>query len=269
MRVLLLECSPADKDRLTTELWERGTLGIQETGLPGGLCQLAAFFDEPFEEPAFDEWNPRWEGVEETDWVSLARESWDPVLVGERLYLTPDWRLEPTPPGRVRLEVHPGLASGTGYHPTTQLCLEALERNMRFGDVILDVGTGSGILAQAAALLGAAAPIACDIEPDCAVIAQRNLTRTGIEAGVFAGSPRALKPAVADLVAANLNAETLLSLGGDLVQVVKPGGRLVLGGITARQAPKVTRLFESFGFRSEATYERDNWVCLVLQQPSG
>ncbi len=100
---------------------------------------------------------------EDRDWVEAAREMLQPMEVGERFFLVPEWRDDPAPAGRFRMVVNPGMAFGTGVHETTRLCLEALERYVRPGMDVLDVGTGSGILARAAGLLGARRVYACDI----------------------------------------------------------------------------------------------------------
>ena len=117
--------------------------------------------------------------------------------VGERFFLVPEWRDDPAPPGRFRIAVNPGMAFGTGVHETTQLCIEALERVVRPGIAVLDVGTGSGILAQAARLLGAAKVYACDIDPVAVAIAGNG----------FIGSVNAVASAKVDVVVANISPE--------------------------------------------------------------
>src|SRR5204863_7377462 len=102
----------------------------------------------------------------ETDWVQATQDAWPPLFVGEKFFVVAPWRTEPTPPGRLRLEINPGIQCGTGQHPCTQLCLQAMERVLRPGDRVLDVGSGSGILSIAAALLGAAMVVACDLDPE-------------------------------------------------------------------------------------------------------
>src|SRR5436309_2521261 len=138
------ECTPEDKDLLIAELWERGCRGITE--LPDS--SLRAFFDEIPDSFRDADWEP----VEEQDWIAYARTMLEPMLVGERFFLVPEWRDDPAPPGRFRIVVNPGMAFGTGFHETTQLCIEALERRVQPGMSVLDVGTGSGILAEAARL---------------------------------------------------------------------------------------------------------------------
>ena len=135
---------PAEQDVLAAELWEAGTLGVVE-----GAGFLDAFFDDfetaarfgtPMEAPP-------------TDWVKATQDAWPPLLVGEKFFVVAPWRTEPTPAGRFRLEINPGAQCGTGQHPCTQLCLQAMERMIRPGDRALDVGSGSGILTLAAKML--------------------------------------------------------------------------------------------------------------------
>ena len=125
--VLRLSGPAADLELLIARLWELGTTGIIEDPCPGDEFQLRAFFPQRFEAGEFAAWQPAWEEAEDKNWVRIIMDSWDPIEVGERFFVAPDWRDDPTPPGRIRLVVRPGVALGTGYHPTTQMCLEAME----------------------------------------------------------------------------------------------------------------------------------------------
>ena len=146
---------------LLADLYEAGTAGVIEHD-----GQLEAFFEDAEVAARFGE--PRL--TAETDWVQHIYDAWPPLLVGEKFFVVAPWRTEPTPPGRFRLEINPGQQCGTGRHPCTRLCLEAMERVVRPGDSVLDVGTGSGILSIAAKLLGAGRVAACDIDPDAAKV---------------------------------------------------------------------------------------------------
>src|ERR1019366_8412729 len=127
------------------------------------------------------------------DWVQWARDLLQPMEVGARFFLVPQWRDDPTPAGRFRIVVNPGLAFGTGVHETKRLWLEALEEVVKPGARVLDVGTGSGILARAAALLGAGKVYACDTDPVAVEIAGSG----------FVGSVDAVAPASVDVVVGN------------------------------------------------------------------
>src|ERR1700691_3381836 len=141
-----IACPPEQNDMLVAELWEEGSAGIVE--LEGG--GLRAFFEDDADRAALAK---RFHAVsarreKQRDWVAMSRATWEPLPVGERFFLVPEWRSDAAPAGRFRIAVNPGMAFGTGMHETTQLCLEALEAYVRPGARVLDVGTGSGILAD-------------------------------------------------------------------------------------------------------------------------
>jgi ribosomal protein L11 methylase PrmA len=190
---------PNDDELLTLRLWEAGTLGITE-----GDGFIDAFFEDA--ETASKFGVP--EAVINVDWVARTQEGFPPLLVGEKFFLAPPWRTEPTPPGRLRLVINPGGQCGTGYHRCTQLCLEAMERIIRPGDSVLDVGSGSGILSIAAKLLGAGRVVACDIDPE----ALRPVP-------FFVGSVDAVRSNTFDLVVANINEDVVGSMRADFERV--------------------------------------------------
>jgi ribosomal protein L11 methyltransferase len=155
--------------------------------------------------------------------------------------------------------VHPGLASGTGYSTPTQLCLQAIERADLSG-LVLDVGTGSGILARAARLLGAETVVGCDIDFDALAEARQHID-------VFAGSVRSLRSECAGLIIANLNYWGLATLASDIARAATPGGRLIAGGFHTRRRAAVEALLARFGFRTIEAFEREDWVCLYGARP--
>jgi ribosomal protein L11 methyltransferase len=178
------------------DLYEAGTLGIIEhDGWVEAFFETyetAANFGDPHEAP-------------DVDWVQQTHDAWPPLLVGEKFFLVPPWCSEPTPPGRFRLEMNPGMQCGTGQHPCTQKCLEAMERIVKPGDFVLDVGSGSGILSIAARLLGAGRVIACDIDPEAYVD--------------FIGSVDAVRSNSFDVVVANINEEVISAMRPDFERV--------------------------------------------------
>lgn len=263
MYSLYLECAEPDAEILSAELWARGAAGIQEEPLPGARCLLRAFFDEPgglLEH--FAAFGPRLELEPETDWEAVCRQAWQPMAVGRRLYLAPEWDTSATPAGRIRLIIHPGQALGSGAHPATQLCLEAMERYLCGGDSMLDVGTGSGLLAAAAALLGARRVVGCDIDFDALRSARANLESGSLAALLFAGSVRAVRAGAFDAVAANINAATHESLAAEYARI-RPR-TLILSGIAGPQVSWVLGTLLPRGFALQAALEREEWRCLVL-----
>lgn len=188
-----------DDELLTLRLWEAGTLGITE-----GDGYVDAFFEDADVASQFGV--P--EAVMDIDWVARTKEAFPPLLVGERFFVAAPWRTEPTPPGRMRLVVNPGTQCGTGYHRCTQLCLEAMEKLIRPGDSVLDVGSGSGILSLAARLLGAGRVVSCDVDPDAIG-----------PACFFIGSVDAVRSGSFDIVVANINEDVMGSMRPDFERV--------------------------------------------------
>ncbi len=188
-----------DDDLLIGRLWEAGTLGVTE-----GDGFVDAFFDDANIASQFGV--P--EAVVDVDWVARTHEAFPPLLVGEKFFIAAPWRTEPTPPGRIRLVINPGAQCGTGYHRCTQLCLEAMEKLVRPGDSVLDVGSGSGILSHAARLLGAGCVVSCDIDPDAA----------GPEC-FFVGSVDAVRSDAFDVVVANINEDVVGLMRADFERV--------------------------------------------------
>jgi ribosomal protein L11 methyltransferase len=246
---IFLRCAPDEEDWLTAELWEQKTSGVADE--PGGL---RAFFEDEAGTgemlQRFARFRPELRIEAETDWAQVARDAWPPMLVGERFFLVPPWRDDPAPAGRLRLEIDPGMACGTGRHPATQLCIEAMERYVRPGSTVVDVGTGSGILSAAAQLLGAERVIACDIDADAVEIA-----RCRVGAAFFVGTVDAVASETADVIIANINSETIERLRPDFERVRKQEGVLILSGFPEWDAVE--------GFTVAEMLRRDEWVCLV------
>jgi len=224
---LEIECDADDRDLLIAELWEQRSAGIVELD----ARHVRAFFDDSAERDALFELFPgaTYRVEEQRDWVQSARDLLQPMEVGSRFFLAPEWRDDPAPPGRFRIAVNPGMAFGTGVHETTQLCMEAMEEFLKPGKSVLDVGTGSGILARAARLLGAGKVYACDTDPVAVEIAGDG----------FVGSVDAVAAGSCDMVVANISPEAIIELAPDLVRVLAPGGTLLASGFELQEVEQV------------------------------
>jgi ribosomal protein L11 methyltransferase len=254
-----IECGPEQNDMLIAELWAEGSAGIVELESGG----LRAFFEDDADRGALAGrfHAVSWRREEQRDWVALSRANWEPLEVGDRFFLVPEWRDDPTPDGRFRIVVNPGMAFGTGMHETTQLCLEALETYVRPGVRVLDVGTGSGILAQAAALLGAGAVWACDIDPDAVEIARGNAGPN-----LFIGSVDAVRAGAAGLIAANISPETIARLAPELLRCLDAGGAALVSGFEGHETAAVAEEFERRGGVVCEARAKGNWALLVARK---
>jgi len=253
-----IECPSEENDMLVAELWSEGSAGIVE--LEGG--RLRAFFEDEADRGALvgRYHAASWREEEQLDWVAMSRANWEPLLVGERFFLVPEWLNDASPEGRFRVVVNPGMAFGTGRHETTQLCLEALEKYVRAGLRVLDVGTGAGILAQAAALLGAGPVWACDVDQEAVEIARGNAGHN-----LFIGSVDAVCPQAAGLVVANISPEAIARLAPDLMRCLSPGGVALVSGFERHEAQAVQAELERWGGAlCEARYKA-SWALLAVR----
>jgi ribosomal protein L11 methyltransferase len=271
---------------LSDALLEAGALSVTCEDAHAGTTAEVARFDEPGEIAAWPRFRltalcpsdddakrmlwqactacgfaiPAYEvcGVADEDWVAKSREQFAPIRVSGRLWVVPTWH-EPPDPGALNLVLDPGLAFGTGSHPTTRLCLQWLEQNLAGGETVLDYGCGSGILAIAALRLGAGRAVGVDIDAEAVIAASANARRNGVTCEfIDSQAPLALD---ADLVVANILANPLKVLAPLLVSHCVQGGHLALSGILAPQAGEIESCYApwiDFGQRLEA----EGWVCL-------
>ncbi|MDH0344509.1 50S ribosomal protein L11 methyltransferase [Chromobacterium haemolyticum] len=199
------------------------------------------------------------ERVEEQDWVRLTQSQFDPIRISDRLWITPTWH-EPPAPNAVNLQLDPGLAFGTGSHPTTRLCLQWLDTHLQGGESVLDYGCGSGILAIAALKLGAVSALGVDIDPQAVRASQDNAEQNQVKADFRL--PDQNPEAVYDVVLANILANPLRMLGQLLASHVKTGGRIVLSGILAEQAEELSAIYEQW-FQMDAPVFDEGWTRLT------
>ncbi|ONO48708.1 50S ribosomal protein L11 methyltransferase [Burkholderia cenocepacia] len=197
--------------------------------------------------------------VEEQDWVRLTQSQFEPIPIGERIWVVPSWHDAPDPDALV-LELDPGLAFGTGSHPTTRLCMEWLEQSVKPGQSVLDYGCGSGILAILAKKCGANPVVGIDIDPQAVESARQNSERNRAE--VTYGLPDACPDGEFDIVVTNILSNPLKLMASMLASKVKPGGRIALSGVLARQADEVAAVYARYVDIS-VWREHEGWVCLA------
>ncbi len=203
------------------------------------------------------------EAVAEQDWVRLTQSQFEPIPISARLWIVPSWHVAAdfvTTPEAVVLELDPGLAFGTGSHPTTRLCLKWLEGNLRPGETVLDYGCGSGILAIAAKKLGAGRVVGTDVDAQAITASRDNAERNQVEAAFCL--PQALPDGEFDVLIANILTNPLKALMPLLAGRTRSGGRIALSGILAEQADELMALYNArFDMRTWAV--EDGWVCLA------
>lgn len=199
--------------------------------------------------------------VDDADWVRLTQAQFPPTRIGNGLWIVPSWH-KPPDPGAVNIRLDPGIAFGTGTHPTTRLCLAWLLQRMPRGARVLDYGCGSGVLAIAAAKLGAREVIGTDIDGQALVAARANSRRNAVDARYTA--PEQLPPGPFDVVLANILANPLRLLAPALLARVAPGGWLVLSGVLDRQAEELIGAYAQVdrAVPLDVWATEDGWSCL-------
>ncbi len=215
------------------------------------------------------------EPLAEEDWATAWQHYYHPLRIGRRLVIKPRWEAWPPEDGSLTahcddivIELDPQMAFGTGTHPCTQLCLEATETLVATGDIVADVGCGSGILSIAAARLGAKQVVAVDNDPVAAEIAAQNVKHNGVGGQVRVVIAEGLSgiPEDFNLIVANINPATISSLARELASHLLPGGHLVASGIVVEQADDQTAALTRAGLVDIHTETRQDWICLIGRQ---
>lgn len=246
--------------RGTTPLWQQTSLvGLYDAEFNTALVTdaVSSFFSTQNIEPC----KAKIEILEDKDWEREWMENFHPIACGENLWVCPSWR-EPVDKNAVNLLLDPGLAFGTGTHPTTFLCLKWLDSQNMKGKTVVDFGCGSGILGIAALLLGADYFHGCDNDPQAVTATAENAKRNNINSDQYLVElPEDYQNPLVDVVMANILAGPLISLAEQLCQQIKPGGDLVLSGILEHQAQEVIAAYEPF-IEFSPIVSQDEWVRL-------
>ncbi|WP_434779462.1 50S ribosomal protein L11 methyltransferase [Neisseria sp. Ec49-e6-T10] len=201
------------------------------------------------------------ETIEDQDWVRLTQSQFEPIEISERLRITPTWHEAPNDPNIINLALDPGLAFGTGSHPTTRLCLLWLDQHLKAGQSVLDYGCGSGILAIAAAKIGASKVVGVDIDKQAIIASKDNALKNHIDHATFL-LPDKVTDELFDVVLANILANPLRVLGQMLATKTKSGGQIVLSGILQDQAEELMSIYEQW-FHMAPPVFLDGWSCLT------
>lgn len=240
------------------------------------LAELNRLLAEKKEQDAENAW-----GRLTTDTAVTRQEDWEwgwkqyfkPFPVGETFLIKPSWEEVDDPQGRRILEIDPASSFGTGSHDTTQLCMAALERTIKGGERLLDMGTGSGILAIAAGMLGAKPETVVDIDPHCLTCAQENAERNGVTLGKALCGDALRDPALAeeiggdyDVICANIVADIIIGMAPMFAEKLVPGGTLITSGIIAPRADEVGEALEKAGFTLLDRAESSDWAAFTARR---
>ena len=205
--------------------------------------------------------------VTQDEWENSWKDFFDVLRVGSRIVVCPTWREHSPLAGDVIVRLDPGMAFGTGHHPTTRMCLEAIERILTPGDAVLDLGCGSGILTIAAAKLGAGKVVGLEIDPKAVGVGQANADLNGVShmVDIVHGTLPSPKAPVGsfDLVAANISARVIEDLSAHIVRSLAPGGTLLASGIIDKHVPNVVASLESCGAAINEQFVDGDWVALI------
>ena len=205
--------------------------------------------------------------IREEDWAENWKQYFKPFRVSEHLVVKPTWESWDSQPGDLIIELDPGMAFGTGTHETTALCIELIEKYYA-GGKLLDVGTGSGILAIAAALLGATDVTAVDIDPDAVRVAKENVEKNGLSGRISVREGDLLQglSEVFDFAAANILAPVICMLAGPLTRHLRPGGLFVCSGIIEEAAPEVEKALLAAGYQILDSRTKGDWHAFAARR---
>lgn len=267
--------------------------------IPEGQAIIKGYFPEDtVMEQLIDELKPRIEGlrefeidpgdvqysyveVDDEDWATAWKDYFHPIRITDKITIKPTWEQYEPEADELIIELDPGMAFGTGTHPTTSLCLKTLEAVIQGGEEVIDVGTGSGVLAIGAVKLGAKSVLALDLDPVAVSSATENVSLNGLSEQVdihlsdllgvlrqdgAESSALKVKPPV-DLVVANILAEIILLFTDDVYEALKPGGLYIASGIWKNKEDVVEQGLLAAGFEVQEKFRDEDWLAFVARKP--
>ena len=258
MYSLQLHCSPEESEPISAELWDWRAIAISESEEEKHITLIAGFESDASRDVLMEryaEFQPVWK-ESMIDWEEETKRSWPPRYVGARLVVTAPWH-ELKDHERIQIVLNPGMASGTGEHPCTRLALEALEINLRPEMSVVDVGTGSGILAIAAMQLGARSVTGIEPEIESIRVAKENAARNPRVPFLVAGHIEAIRSSFADITVANISGSVLLSIWDDLLRITRREGKLILTGFEDAEAGRFLSLLPN-----ATVAHLEGWACV-------
>lgn len=238
----------------TEQIWQQSKV----IALFGESDDAASIIETAAQECGLNDLKYTGEILEDQDWVRLTQAQFDPIQISDRLWITPSWHEAPDG-NAVNLQLDPGLAFGTGSHPTTRLCLKWLDTQLKGGESVLDYGCGSGILAIAALKLGAGSAIGVDIDEQAIRASKDNAAQNKVDAQFYL--PDGLPQGQFDVVVANILANPLRMLGEMLAARTKQGGRIVLSGLLDEQVEELSGIYNQW-FDIEPAEIEEGWARL-------
>ncbi len=258
----MTDLKPGDPEWVTVSGWlaETDDLEQRRLRLEAGLDEIRALGLGTVDPARF-----RW--VQEEDWAHAWKAYFRPMRVGDALVVVPAWEDYTPGPGEVPVYVDPGMAFGTGTHATTALCLRWMERLVQPGSRVIDVGTGSGILAVAAKRLGAGEVLAIDVDPVAVEAAEENARQNQVAIDVRRATLDQVPEGEADLIVANIIASVVIDILPDVVERLKPGGRFLASGIILEKKDAVAEAMTQAWLLPVGVREQDGWVAILAMKP--
>jgi len=278
--LLTLDVARDVEETASTLLFDLGSTGIVTLKESGDTVTLGAYFGAPANavdiKTAVEAEFARTgqpaalisvsiSAVPEQDWMEKWKEGFEAIEIGKRIVVAPSWKVPTRNQDRIVIQVDPGMAFGTGTHETTQLCLEAIEEYWHGGS-LLDVGTGTGILAIAAALFSPdSRVVAIDVDPQAIEVARENMAINGVSASIelLVGQPCSVTPRKFGVIVANLTANVIVDLTADLAACLLSDGLMILSGILCELADDVERALAEAGFKVTERRKAGEWCAMV------